>query len=291
MTNALIAAAELMARLRDAPDSVLLLDASFELSDPAAGARGHAAARLPGSVYVHLDSDMSAAKTGLNGRHPLPAPQAFCSRLAALGARDDQTIVAYDTNGSMYAARLWWMLRWVGHADARVLDGGLAAWRAAGGAVDSGAVDSALLPARATAANTAFSLRQSLVTRIDHAALRAGLGTDHALVVDARAPDRFRGENETLDPVGGRIPGAANRFFRDNLAADGRFKPADQLRAEWLALIGERAPAALVHQCGSGVTACHNLLAMEAAGLPGAALYPGSWSEWCAQPGAPIARG
>ena len=301
MNQALISAADLMARLRDAPESVLVLDASFELSDPAAGARSHAAARLPGSVYVHLDADLSAAKTGLNGRHPLPTPQAFCSRMAALGARDDQTIVAYDANGSMYAARLWWMLRWVGHADVRVLDGGLAAWRVAGGAVAGGAVaggavgggalSGELVSARAAASNAGFSLRPSLVTRIDHAALRANLGTDQTLVVDARAPDRYRGENETLDPVGGRIPGAANRFFRDNLAADGCFKPADQLRAEWLALIGDRAPAALAHQCGSGVTACHNLLAMESAGLPGAALYPGSWSEWCAQPGAPIARG
>jgi thiosulfate/3-mercaptopyruvate sulfurtransferase len=176
------------------------------------------------------------------------------------------------------------MLRWAGHADARLLDGGMAAWRASGGAIETGPV-TARGPGR-------FSLQAPLVEAVDHAALRAGLGHAGApLVVDARSADRFRGENETLDPVGGHIPGAVNRFFRDNLAADGRFKPADQLRAEWRAVIGDRPASELVQQCGSGVTACHNLLALEVAGLGTSRLYPGSWSEWCAQPGAPIATG
>ncbi len=286
MTNALISATELTTLLREASGQVLLIDVSFDLSDPGAGLRSHLAGHLPGAAYVHLDSDLSAAKTGLNGRHPLPSPEAFCARMAALGARDDHHIVAYDSNGSMYAARLWWMLRWAGHARVQVLDGGLAAWRAAGGAVEVGDA-----PAPVLADAQPYSRRPSLVTSVDHTALRANLATQQHFVVDARAPDRYRGENETLDPIGGRIPGAGNRFFRDNLAADGHFKPAAQLRAEWLTVMGDRAATDLVHQCGSGVTACHNLLAMEAAGLTGAALYAGSWSEWCAQSGAPIARG
>ena len=200
------------------------------------------------------------------------------------GLRDDQAIVVYDQAGGMYAARAWWMLRWLGHAAVQVLDGGIAAWQAAGGALDSG-------PAAPRAAQPGFALRESLEATLDHASLRAGLGTPGRLIVDARAPDRFRGENETLDPVGGHIPGAVNRLFRLNLAADGRFKPADTLRSEWLALMAGHAPEALVMQCGSGVTACHNLLALHLAGLAGARLYPGSWSEWCAQPGAPIATG
>jgi thiosulfate/3-mercaptopyruvate sulfurtransferase len=164
-----------------------------------------------------------------------------------------------------------------------VLDGGIAAWKAAGGALETAAP--------AARAPGAFPLRDSLVATVDYTQVLGLVGSAERLVVDARAPDRYRGENETLDPVGGHIPGAANRLFRNNLAADGRFKPAADLRAEFTALLGGRAPASVIHQCGSGVTACHNLLAMEVAGLGGAALYPGSWSEWCAQPGAPIATG
>jgi thiosulfate/3-mercaptopyruvate sulfurtransferase len=192
----------------------------------------------------------------------------------------------------MYAARLWWMLRWIGHAEVAVLDGGLGAWKAAGLPVASGVASGADAAAEAS---VPAADRASLVTAVDREALLANLDQagqpGHRQVVDARSPDRFRGENETLDPVGGRIPGAVNRFFKDNLGADGRFKDAAQLRDEWTALIGTRDPASLVMQCGSGVTACHNLLALEVAGLPGAALYPGSWSEWSAWPGAPVATG
>jgi thiosulfate/3-mercaptopyruvate sulfurtransferase len=164
-----------------------------------------------------------------------------------------------------------------------VLDGGIAAWRAAGGAIETG-------PGRQRLPGT-FTLRPPRVAAVDYAALREGLGRGRRLIVDARAADRFRGENETFDPVAGHIPGAANRCFRDNLGADGCFKSGEQLRVEWLALMDGRVPGELVQQCGSGVTACHNLLAMAAAGLPGSVLYPGSWSEWCAQPGAPVATG
>ncbi|MEK8048864.1 sulfurtransferase [Ideonella sp. DXS22W] len=282
-TSPLISAAELQARLA-AGTPVQIVDCSFDLADPAAGERLHQQARLPGAIRLHLDRDLSSAKTGRNGRHPLPTRETFAATLAARGLRDDLPIVAYDQAGAMYAARAWWMLRWLGHADVQVLDGGIGAWQAAGGALNSG-------PARTLAAQPAFALREPLQATLDYATLRASLGTPGRLIVDARAADRFRGENETLDPVGGHIPGALNRFFRLNLGADGCFKPADTLRAEWQALLAGHTPDALVMQCGSGVTACHNLLALQAAGLAGATLYPGSWSEWCAQPDAVVATG
>ena len=286
LISALISAHELRARLASAVPG-LLVDCSFDLADPLAGERKHAQRHLPGALYLHLEGDLSAPKSELTGaargRHPLPDRAAFARHLAGLGLQDDLPVVAYDDSGGMYAARLWWMLRWVGHAAVQVLDGGLAAWGLAGGPVQGGPV-AALAPGR-------FTLRPPLVAAVDYAGLRAALGQAGRLIIDARSPDRFRGENETLDPVGGHIPGALNRFFRDNLAADACFKPAAQLQAEWAAVTGGRPAAELVMQCGSGVTACHNLLALEVAGLPGAQLYPGSWSEWCAQPGAPVAVG
>ena len=283
MSHALISAPTLRARLASGAPC-LLVDCSFDLADPAAGQRLHAERHLPAALYLHLDRDLSAPKTdAARGRHPLPDREAFARHLASLGLHDDLPVVAYDGSGGMYAARLWWMLRWLGHAAVQVLDGGLAAWDRAGGKLQGGPV-AALAPGHLT-------LRPALVDAVDYNGLRAGLGQAGRLIVDARAPDRFRGENETLDPVGGHIPGALNRCFRDNLAADGSFKPAGQLRLEWAAATGGRPAAELVMQCGSGVTACHNLLALEVAGLPGAQLYPGSWSEWCAQPGAPVAVG
>jgi thiosulfate/3-mercaptopyruvate sulfurtransferase len=280
---ALISAPALQQALQTPGTDLLVLDCSFDLADPGAGQRAYAAGHLPGARYVSLDDTLSSAKTGRNGRHPLPARATFAQAVAALGANTDTLIVAYDNAGGMYAARLWWMLRWAGHAAVSVLDGGIAAWKAANGAIET-ATPAPRAPGQ-------FPLRNSLVATVDYAQLLGLIGSPERLVVDARAPDRYRGENETLDPVGGHIPGAANRFFRGNLAADGRFRPAAELRAEFTALLGGRAPASVIHQCGSGVTACHNLLAMEVAGLGGAALYPGSWSEWCAQPGAPIATG
>ena len=288
MSHPLISAPALRARLASGAP-LLLCDCSFDLANPAAGAAAHAQRHLPGALYLGLDTDLSAPPTphtpanAGRGRHPLPTPQAFVQRLADLGFDDGLAVVAYDNAGGMFAARLWWLLRWVGHAAVQVLDGGLAAWQAAGGALQAGPV-----PPRPPGR---FTRRPALVPVVDFNAVRAGLGRHPRLIVDARAPDRFRGENETLDPVGGHIPGAVNRFFRDNLGADGRFKPADALRAEWLAVLAGRQPADLVAQCGSGVTACHHLLALDVAGLAGAALYPGSWSEWCAQPDAPVAVG
>ncbi|MCJ0764001.1 sulfurtransferase [Variovorax terrae] len=262
----------------------LVLDCSFELADLSAGRRAHDAGHIPGARYVHLEDQLSAPRTGRNGRHPLPSREDFARTLAALGAGDDTQIVIYDNAGGMYAARLWWMLRWAGHAAAAVLDGGLPAWKAAGQPVSTDETPAAPAAGR-------FSLRPALVTTASYGEVRANLDTGARLVLDARAPDRFRGENETLDPIGGHIPGARNRLFRDNLDADGRFKSPAQLLGEFQALTGGRPPAELISQCGSGVTACHNLLALEIAGLRGAVLYPGSWSEWSAQPGAPIATG
>ena len=283
MNPAVISALDLQARLAGGSPP-LLLDCSFDLTDPDAGARQHAAGHLPGALYLHLDRDLSAPRQGpAAGRHPLPDRAGFARRLGELGLRDGDTVVAYDRSVGMYAARLWWMLRWLGHDAVQVLDGGLPAWAATGGTLQAGVV-AARPPA-------SFSLRPARVQMLDYPALRAGLGRPDRLIVDARSPDRFRGENETLDPVGGHIPGALNRFFRDNLAADGCFKPAPALQADWRALMAGRPAEQLVMQCGSGVTACHNLLALEAAGLPGAALYPGSWSEWCHQPDAPVATG
>ncbi|MEO8296957.1 MAG: sulfurtransferase [Burkholderiales bacterium] len=268
--------------------NALVLDCSFDLADTAAGRRAFLQSHIPGAQYLHLDDDLSGAKTGatgaFKGRHPLPDREAFAARLAALGASDDTQVIAYDNAGGMFAARLWWMLRWVGHGAAAVLDGGLAAWRAAGQPLAEGPGGTPV-PSR-------FSLRAALVDTVSFDDLRAALGSPGGpLIVDARSADRFRGENETLDPVGGHIPGARNRSFRDNLAADGRFKPPAQLRAEFEAVLAEAAPARVVNLCGSGVTACHNLLAMAVAGLGVSTLYPGSWSEWCAQPGAPVATG
>ncbi|MFJ1255395.1 sulfurtransferase [Cupriavidus sp. CuC1] len=285
MTYQTLISADALARDLDGaqPGSLLVLDCSFELTDAQAGRRAYDAGHIPGARYVHLEDTLSAPKNGRNGRHPLPAPEAFVRVLGALGAGDQTQVVAYDNAGGMYAARLWWMLRWIGHSAVAVLDGGLAAWNAAGLSLTGEAPPP---PVAGT-----LSLRAPLAGTVSYETLCANLDSGERLVLDARAPDRFRGENETMDPVGGHIPGARNRLFRDNLDANGNFKPAARLREEFLALVDGRQPAELVSQCGSGVTACHNLLALEIAGLPGAVLYPGSWSEWCAQPGARIATG
>ncbi len=257
-----------------------IIDCSFDLADVAAGERAFAAGHLPGAVYAHLDRDLAGAKTGANGRHPLPARADWAATLARLGVTPARAVVVYDAQGGMYAARAWWMLLWAGHRAVSVLDGGIGAWKAAGGAVESGAVTP-------SPASVAYPIGESLVASIDADALQKSLG--RVTLLDARAGERYRGEVEPLDKRAGHIPGARSRFFKDNLGADGRFKPAQELRAAFEAF--GTAPAQVVHQCGSGVTACHNLLAMEAAGLAGSTLYPGSWSEWSADPKRPIAVG
>jgi thiosulfate/3-mercaptopyruvate sulfurtransferase len=262
----------------DDPDW-LVVDVRHQLADTGYGERVYAEGHVPGAVFLHCDRDLSGPMTGSNGRHPLPAPAVLAARLGAIGVGPDTQVVVYDDAQGMIAGRLWWLLRWLGHARVAVLDGGLPAWQAA---------KQPLTPALPLLRPASFvvGLNDAMV---DADYVQAFLQTSRLHLVDARSPDRFRGENETIDPVGGHIPGAVNRFFRDNLQADGRFKPAAELQAEWLAVLAGAPPEAVVHQCGSGVSACHNMLAMEIAGLPGSRLYAGSWSEWCADCGRPVA--
>lgn len=275
----LIGALELVEHLNE-PDWVVF-DCRFDLANPDFGYEAYRAAHLPGAFFLDLDADLSGPRTGTNGRHPLPDPARLAARLAECGVGNHTQVVAYDDAGGMFAARLWWLLRWFGHRRVAVLDGGLRAWLAAGQALDEA------LP-EARPATYTLALRAD---RVDTQYVHQHLGQPDMVLIDARSPDRFRGENEMLDPVGGHIPGAINRFFRDNLDARGCFKQASVLREEFAALLGAHSPRQVVHQCGSGVTACVNLLAMEAAGLSGSRLYGGSWSEWCADPARPVARG
>ncbi len=281
--TSLIQITDLQDRLQQPGPEPLLLDVRFNLAQPDAGEAAWRAGHLPGARHVHLDRDLSAPKTGRNGRHPLPTPAAFEATARSWGLHAGQAVVVYDDQGGMFAARLWWMLRWLGHDAVQVLDGGYSAWVAAAGPVDTSGPPP-VTPGTWTAQPRAGWLRSA------DEVLQGVHGQRAQCLVDARAPDRFRGENETLDPVGGHIPGARNRFFQLNLA-DGRFKPAKTLRAEWQALLGDAPIDSVVHQCGSGVTACHNLLALDIAGFTPTALYGGSWSEWCADPTRPVAQG
>jgi len=285
-TRTLITAAELRDLVARGTPDLVIVDTRFDLTDPDAGERSWRDAHLPGSLYLHLERDLSAPKVDaggvFRGRHPLPERRAFAERLGRCGITPQSFVVALDAQGGPYAARLWWMLRWMGHTEVAVLDGGVDAWKAAGGAL----IDTATPP---LPAQPPYPEREPQVATIDADALLRRLGT--LAIVDARAGERFRGEVEPLDKVAGHIPGALNRFHKQNLATDGRFKPVEQLRAEFGTLLGTRTPGEVVHQCGSGVTACHNLLAMEHAGLAGARLYPGSWSEWSSDPARPVATG
>ncbi len=277
----LISAVELRSLLGTGTPPVIV-DTGFDLADAQAGERSWREGHLPGSHYLHLDTHLSGRKTGRNGRHPLPTRADFARTLGRLGITPKTQVVALDRQGSMYAARLWWMLRWMGHTAVAVLDGGTVAWTQAGGALDR--AELAPLPDSGPYPELA-----SLTPVIDGDALAARLGAVRLL--DARAAERFRGDVEPLDAAAGHIPGALNRFFKLNLDAEGRFKPAAQLREEFAPLLGSQPAGNVVHQCGSGVTACHNLLAMEHAGLVGSVLYPGSWSEWSAHPERPLAKG
>ena len=282
MYTTLVSADQLKALLAANAD-VVVVDTSSDLMDPAAGERSYLERHVHGAHYLHPEREMAGAKTGANGRHPLPPRQDFARVVAALGITPATQVVAYDRQGAMYAVRAWWLMRWLGHRAVAVLDGGLPAWEAAGGATD------AVVPQRRVDAPPYPASTAPAMPMVDADALLAQLG--RVTVVDARAGERFRGEVEPLDKQAGHIPGAKNRFFKDNLGADGRFKSAEVLRAEFTRLLGSTSATEVVHQCGSGVTACHNLLAMEHAGLGTAMLYPGSWSEWSSDPSRPVAVG
>jgi thiosulfate/3-mercaptopyruvate sulfurtransferase len=278
----LISAENLAARLA-APDvTTLVFDCRFDLADPSAGAKAYAAGHIPGAQYLHTDDDLSGPKTGSNGRHPLPDRDTLARKLAQRGLSHGVQVVAYDAQGGMFAARLWWLLRWLGHEDVAVLDGGLQAWQAA---------DQPLTTDVPSVAPGNFTPSQPLSVSIDVHGVEQQMTVPECRLLDARAPDRYRGENETIDPVAGHIPGARNRYFKDNLTDDGRFKPAHTLRDEFRTVLGDTPPERAIVYCGSGVSACHNALALEIAGLHGATLYAGSWSEWVADKSRPVATG
>jgi thiosulfate/3-mercaptopyruvate sulfurtransferase len=275
----LIDTATLATRLNDA--RLVLFDCRFDLKDTGWGERVYAEAHIPGAVYVHLDRDLSATKTGSNGRHPLPDPDTAARTFSALGVGDGVQAVAYDQDTGMYASRLWWMLRWLGHEAVAVLDGGMARWLAEGRDTRSGV--EAPSPRRFVAAP-----RPDMLVTVDQVATLADAGFQ---LIDARAPERYRGDVEPIDRVPGHIPGARNHFFQSNLGATGGFKGRMDLAAGFSKTLGDTPADRTICYCGSGVTACHDLLAMEHAGLSGGRLYAGSWSEWSADPRRVVAKG
>jgi thiosulfate/3-mercaptopyruvate sulfurtransferase len=259
-----------------------VVDCRFDLANESWGRDQYAAAHIPGAVYASLNDDLSGARTGLNGRHPMPADDALVAVLERLGIGNGTQVVAYDQDAGSYASRLWWLLRYAGHIDVAVLDGGFAKWTAEGRPVRSG---------QESRAHARFqpSFNRSLVVTVDEVGSRRTDG--RTLLVDARAAERFEGRSETIDKVAGHIPGARNRFFRDNLGPDGTMLPPDVLRTAFTGVLDGCPPKEAVMYCGSGVTACHNLLAMAHAGLDGSTLYTGSWSEWSSDPARPIETG
>ncbi len=276
----LVSPSELAAHVNDG--SWRIFDCRFSLNDTERGRRDYLVSHIPGAQYAHLDQDLSAPKGANTGRHPLPAPDVFAAWLGRHGIEDGVQVVAYDDGNGAIAARMWWMLRWLGHDAVAVLDGGLHAWRLANIPV------SVEFPQPREARFTPRLRSELSVSSADVKAMVAG---GRGVLIDARSAERFRGEQEPIDPVAGHVPGALNVPFPVNLDANGRFRSADELRARYRELIGEHRPSDVVHMCGSGVTACHNLLAMEFAGLSGSRLYVGSWSEWITDPHRPISTG
>lgn len=291
MSDLLIDAETLLQVLPD-PDWIVF-DVRYVLSDPRAGRQAYLNGHIPGACFLDQGAQLAGQSDGTNGRHPLPEPELFRQLLHRHGANADSNIVVYDDNDGSFAARAWWLLRWQGYARTRVLDGGLQAWKNAGGALDStvpprpgGGTEA--MPPHHSGPGQAPVKTMPIVAATDILARPAsGVG----LLVDARTPERYRGDVEPIDPVAGRIGDALNRPIASNVQADGRFKQASQLHDEFKALLGGTSADQVVHYCGSGITACHNVFAMELAGLRGSALYPGSWSEWSSDPERPVARG
>jgi thiosulfate/3-mercaptopyruvate sulfurtransferase len=265
-----------------------ILDCRFDLAKPETGRRAYQVGHIPGALFADLNSDLSAPIGPSTGRHPLPDPILFGAALHRWGVTPESQVVAYDAANSSFAARLWWLLRWVGHRRVAVLDGGYQAWCASGGQTESGSpatVDAGKIGSEAPA------WRPGAAPTIDTRALAEKLRAPDHLIVDARAAERYAGAIEPIDSVAGHVPGAVNHPFPLNLASDNTFLPGEELRRRWDERLGGRDPAQVIAMCGSGVTACHNLLSLEIAGLPGAALYPGSWSEWIRDARRPVARG
>ena len=260
-----------------------IIDCRYDLKDEAWGRAQYLGSHVPGAAYASLSHDMAGpASTGNGGRHPVPSPEAMAVTFGRLGISAGTQVVAYDQDAGQYASRLWWMLRYMGHDAAAVLDGGWTKWIREGRPTRSG---------EETPRRAEFSGRPREDVRLHVQDVEQLLGRRDTLLVDARAPERFRGENETLDKVGGHIPGAANHFFKQNVGPDNTLLPSDQLRAQFEKTFGGRRADQIVMYCGSGVTACHNLLAMEHIGMRGAKLYPGSWSEWSSEPARPTEKG
>jgi thiosulfate/3-mercaptopyruvate sulfurtransferase len=259
-----------------------IFDCRHDLGNTGYGEQAYVKGHIPGALFLHCDRDLPGPMNGSNGRHPLPDIETFARRMSACGIGPDTQVVAYDNEASAFASRLWWLLRWLGHDKVAVLDGGLPGWRRA---------KQPLVADVPVVAPVGFVPQPRDMT-VDAAYVLKHLHAPDMLMIDGRSEERYAGQNETLDPVAGHIPGALNRFYFDCLDdAAVHFKPADELRAEFLDLIDTRDPGSVVHVCGSGVTACVNILGMEIAGLPGAKLYPGSWSEWCSDPSRPFATG
>jgi thiosulfate/3-mercaptopyruvate sulfurtransferase len=284
MYTTLIDATELAGLLARTPadPSVAILDCRHELARPDWSDRAYAEGHIPNAIQAHLDRDLSGPITAATGRHPLPDPAKFVETLSRWGIDRDVQVVAYDQGNGVYSARAWWLLRWVGHRKVAVLDGGFAAWQEAG------------LPVTREPGSRAprrFAARTADGAAVTTAQLQQALAREEIALIDARGADRFAGENETIDPVAGHVPGASNRPFAKNVDGRGRFLPAAELRRQWSEVLGARRAAEVIAMCGSGVSACHNLLALEIAGLSGARLYPGSWSEWIRDPARPVARG
>ncbi|MFM8460828.1 MAG: sulfurtransferase, partial [Polynucleobacter victoriensis] len=258
----------------------LLFDCRFDLVDSEAGYKSYLEGHIPGAIYVHSDKDLASEKNGRNGRHPLPSIAAWQKTYAALGITPNSRVVIYDNQSCMYAVRLWWMLKAVGHQHIELLNGGYQTWCQLGYPSEQSETHRQAAP-------------QTTLTEFNNLVLVnqvvANLESKNFTILDARSNDRFHGQNETLDPVAGHIPGALNRFFKDNLKSDGTFKDPDVLRHEFQSVIGNISSEKIVHQCGSGITACHNMFAMELAGLMGSSIYAGSWSEWSSDPSRPVA--
>ena len=258
-----------------------IVDCRYDLKDTGWGTQQYRAAHIPGAVYASLSHDLAGTPTGKNGRHPMPSVDQLAATFGRLGISADTQVALYDQDSGMYASRMWWMLRYLGHDAAAVLDGGWAKWTREGHPTHAGD------DARPAAA---FSPRVRPAMRRDVADVEALVRDDAALLVDARAPDRYQGQSEPLDPRAGHIAGAVNHFYKLNVSDEGTMLPPEVLREKFTALLRGKRPDQAVMYCGSGVTACHNLLAMAHAGLPGTPLYPGSWSEWSSEPARPAEK-